>query len=815
MPNTFAETPDGKLMIASGFDPVITWDGMATSAIPAGVPAPTQAPALSGTGSGSLAGTYTVYQRWLDKDGNVSNLSPVSGAWAGQGQSQSKTISDVGVLTNPTEIQTITITNHEPYGDVVFTFPTAALSTLTSAAGTQQLFLYTGPGGMFPINISQRDFPVPTGSVIVFCAGHGLITGQKVVLSGVEGFDAANGVFTVTVLDAEKFAIDEARGSGGNYTGGGSFFIASDTLVYTNVQAPTDPKVVRRQLLRNTDGEAATYYVDVDTTDLTSTTFSSTRTDDDLSAQTAVPLFDNQGNVLANAHGTPVSHKQVIVQHLGRMFLGVEEDYKDGSVQVQFGSATVQGIGTHFQSSFINRYLYVTGASAAYQITAVDEANQTLTLSANYASTTDLFAVYAIRPAPAERRLVYYSEANDPQAWSPVNTISVSEDSDEITGLMVKGSFLYILERRHIYRFTFQANPADDGYVFLASLRGCVNQRCWALVEDTAYLLDEQGVHAFTGSMDATPVSTPVQEIFRPDGNSAFRINWAAAKWFHCAHFPVQETLRWFVTLAGSSLPQHALCYNYRRKAWWLEEFTVPVGASCTGYLDSGQEQVYLGSSGRRILAFWNGNLDGADPGQGSVRGTATASTLLSLTDQLASFASNLAGAPVVIVSGTGQGQTRTIAAATATALTLTQPWLVQPDSTSVYQVGGISWQWQSGWYRFVPDEETNTRRLEVVFDPVAHPATADIDLFVDFSTTPYAWASTYTSAEGSGVATTAGTVSLVADLTRQTGFVQNRFDSHKELFIDGPRYVSIQLSGVSNQDRIAINKITLDGATS
>ena len=121
-------------------------------------------------------------------------------------------------------------------------------------------------------NITGATFAAP---IVITSPAHGLATGDIVLVSGVGGNTSANGQWSATVVDADDFSLD---GSSGNdtYTGSGTWLAGISAITYTNIPVPTDPKVVRRQILRNTDGEASVYYVDIDTTNLTSTTFTST-----------------------------------------------------------------------------------------------------------------------------------------------------------------------------------------------------------------------------------------------------------------------------------------------------------------------------------------------------------------------------------------------------------------------------------------------------------------------------------------------------------------------------------------------------------
>ncbi len=59
-----------------------------------------------------------------------------------------------------------------------------------------------------------------TEPILVTATGHGFATGERVGISGVLGNTSANGAWTVTVLDADRFTLDGSRGNGA-YGGGG------------------------------------------------------------------------------------------------------------------------------------------------------------------------------------------------------------------------------------------------------------------------------------------------------------------------------------------------------------------------------------------------------------------------------------------------------------------------------------------------------------------------------------------------------------------------------------------------------------------
>lgn len=593
---------------------------------------------------------------------------------------------------------------------------------------------------------------------------------------------------------------------------------AALTINYSNLQSPSEAKVTRRQVLRNTNGQASVFYVDIDTEDLTSTTLSSTRSDTLLLGGDFQSTLDSDARDLSLVNGPPPDYKSLVAAHLDRMFLAGEQEYKEGCVVVTAGSKTVTGVGTEWPSNFEGRFLWVEGGDEAYEIDSVDVVAQTMLLLKAWTGATSPYSTYAIRAALPERRNIYFSEAGQAESWSPFSAVSVQEDGDEITGLMAKGSFLYIFERRHAYRLTFQESPIKDGYVFLTIGRGCVNNRCWIVADEACYMLDQSGCYSFDGGSETEAISEPVQDLFTYTAvnprRDLYKINWSALRYFHAVYDRSLQVIRWFVTLAGGGLPRHAICYEIRQKRWWIEEYPFKIGSSCVGRIN-GQDRVVLGAAGARVYVSGDGFLDLVDPSKGTIRGQVASATARSITAADGAFGSDLVGAPLAIVSGRGKGQQRRVRAVSGLSVTVDLPWLELPDDTSTYQIGGIRYRYRTGWFRWTNSEEDNERRLEIIFDPLLRDATVDARVYLDRSTEPVQWETTYTSESANGFSSSEGESDLVADLTKETGFVQRRLSGHKELYVDGPRFVSVELEGVSNAEEVRVISMMLDGARS
>lgn len=855
MPDSYAESPDGVLLIANGIDPMLRWDGMTINAERAGVSPPEDAPDLAISGTGDISGTYYAYVRFIDRYGNVSGLSPISDALniGGNGEGiqglggssfQRHTIWDLDLQINgalqiggPSRVNSgtpfVIIPGHNLTTGMKVTL--TGLSTCLGCDGTWSITVRDSLTVGGPTVISADDLPADLKKIVTDNQIEGWTRLSEL------GFflGAGVGTYAANLFNATK-KLKRASITGAWTPGEGTYTVGGDTITYTNVPISDDPKVVRRQILRNTNGQTSTYYVDVDTANLTATTFTSTRSDENLLTQEEVPLFDDSLAPLALRYGEPPSHKAHLAHHLGRMFAAGETPYTIGTVTVNRGDSTVTGNGTAWPASLAGRFLYVKGATRAYEIDEVDAVNQTLTLvdnsTTNQAAVVEVFihpvppplprgpndgpwsdadvsaGTYSIRPAPGERRLVYFTEAGQPENWPAINAFAIQEDGDEITGLMTMGSFLYILEKEHIYRFTYQSDPATDGYVFLSANRGCVNNRCWVIVEDTAYMLSEAGIHAFSGGQDSQPISTPIQDLWYPQATT--KIVWDNKAYFHAAWFPSEEVIRWFVCLDNSALPQHAIAYHYRNQHWWTESYSVPISASAVATVD-GKRRTLLAGARQRVVVASEGTLDGPNPDDGTVRGTVTSATSTTLVDSTATFpATGLVGSPLVIVSGTGKGQVRVIDSVDGTELTISAAWTTTPDTTSVYQIGGIPWTFTSGWFRWAESEVDNPRKLAVAFQPVTESASMDMRIYQDHSDTATTFQTAYTSDEAAGVQSEQGSANLVADLTKSNGYVQKRLDYHNELNADGARFVSVELAGVTNEEEQKIYQVNLDGAT-
>lgn len=678
-PVTFARATNGWVYIFDGLTSPVKWDGIDPSVVVVGIVAPTTAPVLAGSGTGSLTGTYRAYVRFVDNEGNVSNLSPVS--------------------------------------DSV---------DLTTVA----------------------------------------------------------------------------------------------TITYTSIEQSTDPKVVRRQILRNTDGQLLVFYVDVDSDDLSATSLTSTKTDSQLRSGTAVPLFNEDFSTqLANRNAPPPDDKPLVAFYQNRLWAYGEVVYNEGHAEVTFGSETVTGIGTEWTEEMAGRFLYVDDARRSYEISSVNKYTQTITLTSDYLDSTDKFAQYKIRPAPSQRHVLAYSEAGRFDAWPATQTLEVASSDDiddDPAGLASTHSFLYILQKRHIYRLSFLSDPATDGGIFLSARRGVANNRCWVNVDGYMYGLDDRGIYRFDGSDATEDLSQPIQDLFyfhRETGE--LRVNWRASRFFHASHDRHEATIRWFVALSGDRFPRHAICLNYSTPQWWLEKYPWPIGDSAAF---KGTTTIPLAAGPhRKVLAMQFGTLDITDADDGTTRGDVASSTRTSVTISSAVTlpASGLVGAPIAVVSGRGKNQLRIITAVSGQTLTVDRPWLISLDTTSDVQIGAIPWSWKSGWMEWPIRESNQPRKVALGFQPSTTPNTMDLRTYEDYSKVASVSSLTWPNnpSDSTGVTLTEDSADAVIDLEQARGYAELVIDSFAMYHTTREDIISVELVGFSSASPVRVYQIMVYGA--
>ena len=586
---------------------------------------------------------------------------------------------------------------------------------------------------------------------------------------------------------------------------------------YSNLPTPTEGTVTRRQILRNTAGQFNVFYVDIDTTDIASTSLSSTRTDVDLATQESQSIIDATGGSLFDRFARPPATIAVLAFHLGRMWGAAIEDYAEGSVSVTNGSANVTGTGVDWKDSFVGRFIHVLDGDKPYEIATVNPLAGTLTLTETYQGSTDPYAAYSIRSEPTVGNLVYFSEAGLPEAWPVDNALSLPEDGDRITALISVRSWLIASKRRRLYRITAQSDPRVDGFVYPSAGRGCVNQRTWVKVAERAYILDEQGIYIYDGQ-SAQPISTPIQDLFHAKPRGRYRINWRCSRYFHALYSPKEQVIRFFVTLNGGYLPRWALCYGVELERWWMEEYPLPVGGSTLGRLGRptgswrlNPDQPYLGGPSGRVFAV-GGELDVLQQWQPTFDAEVTAAGAITVSPRRA-ISATVAGSPLVVTSGRGYGQVRVITRIRDDgSIEVDRPWKILPAVGDRVAVGAIPYRFRSHRLSYSYSEKQQEFSLSTGYEAVEW-GKCRIRMYSDQRLEPDTLKADMGSPEDDGLSGKKGDDGYTLDLTNRRGYAVIQANRHGDKGIPHSRSVSVEFEGVSGPDPHAITNIVLAGA--
>lgn len=571
----------------------------------------------------------------------------------------------------------------------------------------------------------------------------------------------------------------------------------------------------RRQILRNTAGQANVYYVDIDTTDLSSLSLSSTLSDDILSAQESQLIQDEDGLTRYDRYYRPSSTFAVVCPYNNRVYAAGYVVYTELSASLTFGSKQVYSLRA-FPAGLLDDsfnfggslFFAAPGSAERYTIDVApfdadaDEDTVGFLLKSPWAGATNAFSRYAVSSATELRNAVFYSEAGLPESWHPANAFTVPEDGDDITALYTLNSFLFVTKSRRTYRFSSESDPLRDGAVFQSVGRGCVNHRTAIVVGDMAYVMDAQGVYVFDGRQ-ATPISAAISDLFRGTNVHGYRVNWKCSRYFHGVYCPAEQCIRFFVVLRGDYLPHHALCYSTEFGRWWIEEYAYAVGASClappgrqSGTWQAGAQTVYLAGEGSRVWSLGESALDGVPNWNYTFDGTVLDATPCRITP-VAATSEPVTNTILTVLTGRATGQTRKITNNDSGILTVDRALLPVPAAGDRFCIGAVPYRYLSHRLRFTESEQQDGHSVRIAFEPQTW-GSVGVRRYIDHSDDPEKLAARVQPDDGDGVTGETGDSEVRIDLTNRSGYAVIRGDRHLERDTPGARTVRVELVGAS-----------------
>lgn len=218
-------------------------------------------------------------------------------------------------------------------------------------------------------------------------------------------------------------------------------------------------------------------------------------------------------------------------------------------------------------------------------------------------------AWYGVDTTGQKPNSLLFSEVDEPESVPPSNELVIQEsigDSDALVALIPLATMLLAVQRRHIYKIQYVAQPVIDASIMLGSYRGILNDRCWDVMAGVAFIADSYGVYAYDGNTEE-PISAPIDDMWR---NRV--IDFTKSSQFHVKCDVSTKTVRFYFCRSGDTAPVRALCFCMATKAWWEEEYSAPVTAAANMELGSRQDVVYGTGTGGFVQAA--GHADGSAP---------------------------------------------------------------------------------------------------------------------------------------------------------------------------------------------------------
>jgi hypothetical protein len=187
-------------------------------------------------------------------------------------------------------------------------------------------------------------------------------------------------------------------------------------------------------------------------------------------------------------------------------------------------------------------------------------------------------AWFAVDTTGQKPNSLLYSEVDEPESVPLANELILQESGaspDKIVALVPLGSDLLVIQRAHLYKLSYVAQPVLDASIILAAYRGILNPQCADILGGVAFIVDSNGMYAFDGNAEE-PLSVPIDNLWR-DGT----IDLTKSANFHVRSDFATRTVRFYYCRSGDSLPVRALCYCVATKSWWEETYPTAVTASC------------------------------------------------------------------------------------------------------------------------------------------------------------------------------------------------------------------------------------------
>lgn len=573
-------------------------------------------------------------------------------------------------------------------------------SHVTSKVGNQFL-----PAGI--------DAPTAAPTIVLDATGGGLIVGDYLLAYRYKDYEG-----NPSNLSPYYTASSTATGSS-----------VSWTITQPSAPMPSYDRISEIELFRTQTGVADTFFK-IASLPIGTSTYADLLTDEQLGTSANLLLENNDGSLNANRFDVPPL-KPIVTWHQDRMYAAGSIVLSAGTVSVASGASTGTGSSTTFKPSMAGweMTLDVDGADETYAVASF-QGSTAFTL-ARTSATTFTSVDFALRPSLSERNTIYFSEADEPEAWpASQNYLVLQSDStgsfDEgVVSLMSFGPSLYALKPTTMYRIDSVTQPQLDASISPAFNRGVFNHWCWTQVDGMAFMMDRLGCYVFNHQAPQ-PIGDSINNYFRDA-----LIDFSKAANFFVSSNRRTKTVRFHVALTSknqsSNYPMWAFSYNYRTKAWAIEQYPWGVTGAGTFRKADGSEQYYVFPEGYAPHYETTGGVDYL-PAHIKAELLSISNTAASGNDYtcrlgLGGLDATYTGCPIAFVSGTGKGVYGIITGVydtdvyTARLFNVVSP-LALPMAGDELYLGGIPYSLKTKRFNIIESQDATRREVSVWFTP-------------------------------------------------------------------------------------------------
>lgn len=419
----------------------------------------------------------------------------------------------------------------------------------------------------------------------------------------------------------------------------------------------------------------------------------------------------------------PAPHYSEAHAFRSRLWVAGGRDFINGKITVTRFSNKVTGVvsggsvpGTDWGRSVERMSLCITSENAQYDIEEYVYPEDDGTSSAEYINITEgareTTGTYNYRIKPKRGR-VWFSEEGAPHAFSVSGFLILDGDEGgEVTMIGNAGQNLVACTPEATFAFSYAEYPTEGGQSMQAISRGfgCIAPGSFVEVDGLAYWLSARGPVVCDGA-SVRLLDSHLRDMFTdPDDQDYIpRRRSTGLAEASAAHHVKDQSIWWSVRTKGKE--NLILVFNYVYQSWDILKYDHRIDSLATVDDAAGDPRVMIQDEFGYTWKADVGTVDGAGEvnNHGQLKGQVVSASQLALqlSDDQRIFVpamsknfpsspqTGLDGCHVKIVAGTGAGQTRRIDKSSGANIYINEAWTTEPDTTSVWELGGISWNWR------------------------------------------------------------------------------------------------------------------------